>query len=47
MTDEMIREIYRILRKGNTVEIKKEHGNIVIVEIQRKKKMNTPARIQE
>ena len=47
MTEEMIREIYRILRKGNTAEIKKEHGNIVIVEIQRKKKIKAPVIGQE
>lgn len=47
MTEEMIREIYRILRKGNTAEIKKEQGNIVVVEIYRKKKIKAPAKGQE
>ena len=47
MTEEMIREIYRILRKGNTAEIKKEQGNIVVVEIQRKKKIKAPVKGQE
>ncbi len=31
-------EIEKILKKGNTVELKKEKGYIVIVEIQRKAK---------
>ncbi len=47
MNEEMIKEIYRILRKGNTVEVKKENGKIVIVEIQRKMKMKAPAIGQE
>jgi hypothetical protein len=47
MSDEMIKEIYRILRKGNTVEIKKENGKIVLVEIQRKAKMKAPVISQE
>jgi hypothetical protein len=47
MSDEMIKEIYRILQKGNTVEIKKENGKIVLVEIQRKAKMKAPVISQE
>ena len=47
MNEEMIKEIYRILRKGNTVEVKKENGKIVIVEIQRKMKMKALANGQE
>ena len=47
MNEEMTREIYRILRKGNTVEVKKENGKIVIVEIQRKVKIKSPAVGQE
>ena len=33
-----IEEIEKILKNGNTVELKKEKGCIVIVEIQRKAK---------
>lgn len=36
-------EIERILKHGNTAEVKKEHGEYVVVEIKRKviKKPNT------
>mgnify|MGYP007119991863 CR=1 FL=1 len=34
----VIEEIEKILKNGNTVELKKEKGYIVIVEIQRKAK---------
>lgn len=47
MNEEMIKEIYRILRKGNTVEVKKENGKIVIVEIKRQVKMKALANGQE
>lgn len=33
--------IKKILRNGNSVEIKKENGKIVVVEIQRKVKTKT------
>lgn len=32
---ELQEKIIRILKKGNTVELKKERGNLVIVEIKR------------
>lgn len=34
-TDEVIQEIMRILKRGNTVELKKEQGCLVVVEIRR------------
>ncbi len=40
-SSEAIAEISRILKKGNTVEIKKVNGTLVIVEIQRKVKNRT------
>lgn len=40
-SSEAIAEIGRILKKGNTVEIKKVNGALVIVEIQRKVKNRT------
>lgn len=36
MTPEVIDEIYRILDKGNSCEIKQEKNNLVVVEIYRK-----------
>lgn len=33
--------ILQILRRGNTVELKRENGNLVVVEIQRKMKTKT------
>lgn len=36
---EQLSEIERIIKKGNTVELKKENNKLVIVEIQRKVKM--------
>jgi len=36
---EVIDEIVRILKKGNSVELKKEHDKLVVVEIQRKMKI--------
>lgn len=47
MNEEIIKEIHRILKKGNTAEIKKTGGNIVVVEIQRKVKIKAPATGQE
>lgn len=40
-SSEAIAEINRILKKGNTVEIKKVKDTLVIVEIQRKVKNKT------
>lgn len=40
-SSEAITEINRILKKGNTVELKKVNGMLVIVEIQRKVKNKT------
>ena len=34
--------IEAILKRGNTVEIKRERDNLVIVEIQRKARIKTP-----
>lgn len=34
--------IESILKRGNTVEIKRERENVVIVEIQRKARIKTP-----
>ena len=42
-TAEVIEEIGRILKHGNTVELKRENGKLVIVEIQRKVKIKTSA----
>lgn len=36
MDQEMIQMILALLRKGSAVELKIEHGNIAVVEIQRK-----------
>ena len=41
-TPETLRSIIAILKKGNNVELKKENGNIVIVEIERKVKSKRP-----
>lgn len=38
-TPEIVAEIERILKKGNSVELKKEHDKLVVVEIQRKMKI--------
>lgn len=38
-TDELISEVERIIKKGNTVELKREKDKLVIVEIQRKVKI--------
>jgi len=35
-------KILRILKKGNTVELKKERGQLVVVEIQRKVDVKLP-----
>lgn len=38
-SDEVIGEVERIIKKGNTVELKREKDKLVIVEIQRKVKI--------
>lgn len=38
---EFLDTINNIIKKGNSAEIKRENGKIVIVEIQRKVKMKT------
>lgn len=35
-TEEVIAEVEKILKKGNSVELKKENNKLVVVEIQRK-----------
>lgn len=41
ISQEVIEEINRILKHGNTVELKCENGKLVVVEIQRKAKIKT------
>jgi hypothetical protein len=41
MNPDVIKEIDAILKRGNTVELKKEKEYLVIVEIQRKAKNKT------
>ena len=41
LSQEVIEEINRILKHGNTVELKRENGKLVVVEIQRKAKIKT------
>jgi hypothetical protein len=40
-TTEVIEEIQRILKHGNSVELKRENSRLVVVEIQRKVKIKT------
>lgn len=40
---EVIEEIQRILKHGNSVELKRENNRLVVVEIQRKVKIKTSA----
>ena len=40
-THEVIETIQNILKKGNSAELKKEKGNLVVVEIKRKVKTKT------
>jgi IS4 transposase len=40
-SNELQSDILRILKKGNTVELKKENGKLVVVEIHRKVKTKT------
>lgn len=42
LTDEMLDIIVKILKRGDTVELKKENGDIVVVEIKRQKKIKKP-----
>ena len=42
-TAEVVEEIQRILKHGNTVELKRENNRLVVVEIQRKVKIKTSA----
>ena len=38
ITEDLQKVILAALKKGNTVELKKERGNLVVVEIERKKR---------
>jgi len=38
ITEDLQKVILEILKKGNTAELKKERGHLVIVEIERKKR---------
>ena len=38
LTPELIREIEKILKRGNRVELKVEHGRPVLIEVSRKMK---------
>lgn len=40
-TKEIVEEINRILKRGNSVELKNENNKLVVVEIQRKSKIKT------
>lgn len=42
-TQEIIDQILRILKSGNSVELKKERDSLVVVEIQRKVKIKASA----
>lgn len=41
ITTDVEKEIFRILKRGDSVELKKENGKLVVVEIQRKVKTRT------
>jgi hypothetical protein len=41
ISDEAQQHIGQILKRGNAVELKKENGKLVVVEIQRKVKSKT------
>ena len=41
VTPEVVAEILSILKKGNSVELKKANNQLVVVEIQRKKRIST------
>lgn len=40
---DVVETIAKILKRGDTVELKKENGKLVVVEIQRKVKIKTSA----
>lgn len=40
-TDEVVQEISKIIKRGNSAELKKENNKLVVVEIQRKAKIKT------
>lgn len=40
-TEEVVQEISKIIKRGNSVELKKENNKLVVVEIQRKAKIKT------
>lgn len=42
-TPEVVEQILRILKSGNSVELKKERDSLVVVEIQRKVKIKASA----
>ena len=42
-SEETAQEILRILNQGDTVELKREKGNLVVVQIRRKVKIKTAA----
>ena len=39
--DEVVEAISKILKRGNSAELKRENGNLVVVEIERKVKTKT------
>lgn len=41
-TPELCEQIMKILRRGDTVELKKENSRLVVVEIRRQVKSKTP-----
>jgi len=43
LPEKVVEAITEALRKGNDVELKKVNGQIVVVEIQRKLKVKSPA----
>ena len=40
ITEDLQKVILEALKRGNTVELKKERGNLVVVEIEPKKRAN-------
>ena len=42
-TAEVVNTIMKVLKRGDSVELKKENGKLVVVEIQRKVKIKTSA----
>ena len=43
ITDEVEQIIEKALKKGNTIELKKERGKLTVIEIERKVKIKTAA----